>query len=140
MKESTDKSDPHEELTGQIIKAAMNVSNALGCGFFERVYENALALELRSMGLQVAQQTPLQVTYRDETVGEYVADLIADHTVLVETKATTEDHPTSVAQTLNYLKATGLPVGLLFNFGRPRVSYRGLAFDPDTRARKPGLG
>ena len=116
----------HEELTEKIIRGSFAVSNTLGCGFLEKVYENALVVELRRMGLRVAQQAPVRVVYAEQTVGEYVADVIVEGAVLVEIKATVEDHPIYVAQTLNYLKATRLPVGLLINFGQPRLQYRRL--------------
>ena len=116
----------HEELTEKIIRGSFAVSNMLGCGFLEKVYENALVVELRRMGLRVAQQAPVRVVYAEQTVGEYVADVIVEGAVLVEIKATVEDHPIYVAQTLNYLKATRLPVGLLINFGQPRLQYRRL--------------
>ena len=120
---------PHRDLTEKIIKAAFHVSNTLGCGFLEKVYENALTVSLRKAGLEVARQVPVRVLYLEETVGEYVADLVIERAVLVEVKASAEDHPVYVAQTLNYLKATGLPVALLLNFGRPRLSYRRLVLD-----------
>lgn len=121
----------HGELSGRIIKAAFHVSNTLGCGFLEKVYENALVVGLKQMHLDVAQQVPVRILYLDQTVGDYIADVIVERKVLVEVKATAEDHPVYVAQTLNYLKATGLPVGLLLNFGRPRLSYRRLVMDKD---------
>ena len=96
----------------------------MGCGFLEKVYENAMGVALEQEGLQVAQQIPLRVHFEGVLVGEYVADIIVERTVLVEVKAT-EDNPTLyAAQVLNYLKATGLPVGLLINFGRPKLNYR----------------
>ena len=119
--------DVHADVTEKILKAAFAVSNVLGCGFLEKVYENALVVEMERLGLRVAQQVPIRVMFRGQTVGEYVADLIVDSAVIVEVKATGEDHPLYVAQTLNYLRATGLPVGLLLNFGRPKLSYRRLA-------------
>jgi GxxExxY protein len=115
---------PHQELTRAIIGAAFEVSNALGCGFLEKVYENALAAELKRQGLKLAQQVPIRVIYKETTVGEYVADMIVEAAVLVEAKATPEHHPIYAAQTLNYLKATQLPVGLLLNFGQPRLDVR----------------
>ena len=118
---------PHKELTNQIIRAAFQVSNTLGCGFLEKVYENALAVELRSQDLNVQQQVPVRVLYRGQTVGDYCVDMIVQRTVLIETKAAEKDSPIFIAQTLNYLKATGLPVGLVLNFGQPRLSYRRLA-------------
>jgi len=124
---------PHEELTGRIIKAAFEVSNTLGCGFLEKVYENALALEVRAAGHQVQQQVPIRVLYRGQTVGDYCADMIVERAVLVETKATEKDNPLFAAQVLNYLRATGLPVGLLLNFGQPRLSYRRLVWGRNLR-------
>jgi len=115
---------PHRELTRTIIGAAFEVSNTLGCGFLEKVYENALAAELRSRGLRVVQQMPVRVIYKETTVGDYVADMIVEATVLIETKATPEHNAIYGAQVLNYLKATQLPVGLLVNFGRPRLDVR----------------
>ncbi len=114
---------PHREVTERVLAGAFQVSNALGCGFLEKVYENAMVVELRKANLSCAQQVPLRVLYDDVTVGEYVADLIVEGAVLVEVKATEEDHPVFTAQILNYLRATRLPVGLLLNFGRPRLSY-----------------
>ena len=116
----------HEELTGKILQIAFDVANGLGCGFLEKVYENALAVGLRQAGLKVSQQIPVRVLYRGQTVGEYVADMVVGGAVLVEVKATEQQHPIYIAQTLNYLKATGLPVGLLLNFGRPKLAYKRL--------------
>lgn len=128
MNADGEKRFPHEALTGQIIAAAFDVSNALGCGFLEKVYENALTVELRHRGLSTTRQVPIRVVYRDETVGDYVADLIVERTVLVEIKATEDHKPVYTAQTLNYLRATRLPVALLINFGRPRLWYKRYVF------------
>jgi len=137
-----DKSYPHEEVTGEIIAAAFEVSNTLGCGFLEKVYENALTVEIRHRGLPVDQQVPIRVVYRDETVGDYVADLIVARTVLVEVKATILHQSVFIAQTLNYLRATRLPVALLLNFGQPRLRYKRLvltdAAQPVPEVEKPG--
>ena len=121
----------HWELSRSIIKAAFHVSNTLGCGFLEKVYENALVVGLKQMHLDVAQQVPVRILYLGQTVGDYTADLIVERKVLVEVKATAEDHPVHVAQTLNYLRATGLSVGLVMNFGRPHLSYRRLVMDKE---------
>ena len=117
----------HEELTGRILRCAFRVQNTLGCGFLEKVYENAMMVALDKEGLDAAQQVPLRVHYEDVLVGEYVADIIVERTVLLEIKATEENPPVYVAQVLNYLKATNLPVGLLINFGLPKLRYRRLA-------------
>ena len=118
---------PHEDITGRVLKCAFDVQKTLGCGFLEKVYENAMMAAFGEEGLEAAQQVPLRAHYRGVLVGDYVADIIVARVVLVEIKATQENPPIYVAQVLNYLKATGLPVGLLLNFGRPRLYYRRLA-------------
>jgi len=116
----------HRDLTEQIIGAAMEVHNTLGSGFLEKVYENALVVELRLRGLAVEQQDSTDVRYKGRVVGQYVADILVEGLVVLELKALdklTGDHE---AQVLNYLKATGLKVGLLINFGRPRLEWERL--------------
>jgi GxxExxY protein len=112
------------EITQQIIGAAFKVSNALGCGYLEKVYENALAHELRKAGLKVAQQHPIPVHYDGVLVGDFYADLLVEEEVLVELKAVRTFDPVHEAQCLNYLKGTGLQVCLLMNFGKPRVEVK----------------
>ena len=116
-----------DQLTGQIIGCAYTVSNALGSGFLEKVYENALVHELRKQGLSVDQQHPISVQYDGVAVGEYVADIIVEQKVLVELKAVSELNEIHSAQCLNYLNATGLKTCLLLNFGRPKVELRRLS-------------
>jgi GxxExxY protein len=111
-------------ITAGIIGAAQQVSSRLGCGFLEKVYENALRVELRRRGLQVDQQRPVEVRYCDEVVGYYVADLMVEGTVVVELKATRGIDPVHEAQCMNYLRASGKSVCLLLNFGRPRLEVR----------------
>ena len=111
-------------LTSQIIRCAHEVSNSLGCGFLEKVYENALAHEIQKAGLRVIQQHPVQVFYDGVVVGEYVADLLVEDAVLVELKAAKNIDRVHLAQCLNYLKASGLRVCLLLNFGRPQVEIK----------------
>jgi GxxExxY protein len=118
----------HRELTDRTIGAAMSVSNELGIGFLEKVYENALRIELKDQGLSVEQQKSLEVVYKGEPVGDYVADLIVDDTVIIELKCADSISKAHNAQLLNYLKATGIRVGLLFNFGTPRLGIRRLVF------------
>jgi GxxExxY protein len=108
----------HERLTGAVIAAAYEVHNDLGFGFAEKVYENALACELRERGIAFEQQVPLQVHYKGTLVGDYVADLIVDGRVIVETKAVKHLDPAHEVQVVNYLKATGTEIGLLVNFGQ----------------------
>jgi len=90
------------------------------------VYENAMMVALKREGLNARQQVPLRVHHQTVLVGEYVADIVVEGAVLVETKATEENPPIYVAQVLNYLKASKLAVGLLLNFGRPKLYYRRL--------------
>ncbi len=116
----------YEEMTGTILRVAFDISNELGCGFLEKVYENAMAIGLRADGMKVEQQVPLHVKYLGQTVGDYVADMIVGDTVIVEIKATEQHNPIYLAQTLNYLKATNLDVGLLLNFGSPKLAYKRL--------------
>ena len=112
------------ELSEQIIGCAFAVANTLGPGFLEKVYGNALAFELRSQNLAVQQQRAIIVKYREVIVGEYSADLIVENAIIIELKATKAIDPAHAAQCRNYLKATGLRLCLLINFGAPRVEVR----------------
>lgn len=116
--------DNNDEFTEAIIACAYQVSNSLGCGFLEKVYENALTHELRKQGYSVAQQHPIFVRYDGVVVGDYVADLLVSDRVIIEIKAVSDLNQIHAAQTLNYLKATGIQVALLFNFGKPRIEVR----------------
>ncbi|MFG0243678.1 MAG: GxxExxY protein [Phycisphaerales bacterium JB054] len=111
------------KLTEGVIGAAYAVHNALGFGFLEKVYENSLAHELRKRGFVVEQQVGCPVRYDGRVVGEYVSDLVVEGRVLVELKAIRELDDAHLAQCLNYLAATGLPLCLLINFGR-RVTVK----------------
>ena len=102
------------------------MSGTLGVGFLEKVYENALAHELRKAGLSVAQQRGIAVMYDGVIVGDYAVDLLVEDQVLVELKVVRALEAVHAAQGLNYLKATGLPLCLLLNFGRPRLEVRRL--------------
>ncbi len=116
----TDKSVSNE-LTRRVIGCAFTVLNTLGPGFLEKVYENALAWELRDAGLGVEQQYGVTVTYKGQIVGEYWTDLLVEGRLLVEPKAASALGPAHHAQCVNYLKATGLQLCLLLNFGNPRL-------------------
>jgi GxxExxY protein len=108
----------HSDITDKIIKAFYKVYNTLGYGFLEKVYENALFIELDAMGLSVEKQEEIQVYYEGKEVGEYYADLMVEECVIVELKAAEilcEEHE---FQLINYLKATEIEVGLLLNFGK----------------------
>ncbi|MGE5475117.1 MAG: GxxExxY protein [Bacteroidales bacterium] len=111
-------------LTEAIIGAAFAVSNALGHGFLEIVYQNALVEELACQGFAVAKERPYPVFYRGKTVGNYVADIVVEDSVIVELKAIEQLAPTHRAQLLNYLKASNLPVGLLLNFGTAKLQMK----------------
>ncbi len=115
----------HVDITDRILKAFYAVYNTLGYGFLEKVYANALLIELRKLGLKALAQAPIRVFYAREVVGEYFADLVVEDAVIVELKAVqalTEEHD---AQLLNYLKATRFEVGLLLNFGpKPQVKRK----------------
>jgi GxxExxY protein len=113
-----------DQITQAIIGCAYTVSNTLGSGFLEKVYENALAHELRKQGLNVASQHPLKVYYDGVVVGEYWADLLVEEQVIVELKTVKALDEVHMAQCLNYLRASGLPVCLLINFHKPRVEIK----------------
>jgi GxxExxY protein len=114
-------------LSGRVIGCAFRVINTLGAGFPEKVYENALAYELREAGLAVVQQHGITVHYAGVVVGEYAADLLVEGIVMVELKAVRALDTAHAAQCMNYLKATGLRLCLLLNFGRPRLEIRRFA-------------
>ncbi|MBF8282217.1 MAG: PDDEXK 3 family protein [Anaerolineales bacterium] len=118
----------HSEITEQIIAAFYTVYNTLGYGFLEKVFENALVIELRRRGLRVVQQMPITVYYTGEVVGEYFADLLVADLVIVEIKAVKALLVEHEAQLLNYLKATPYEVGLLLNFG-PKPEHKRRAFE-----------
>ena len=113
-------------ISERIIGCAFAVGDELGSGFVEKVYENALALELRIAGLAAEQQHGIAVLYKGVTVGMYAADLLVEGSVIVELKAVRELDDTHRAQCLNHLKATGLRVCLLISFGKPRVEVKRL--------------
>ena len=108
----------HKDITSKIIQAFYKVYNTLGYGFLEKVYENAMRIEIGKSGLSVEQQKNIKVFYDFEQVGDYYADLLVENLVIVELKAAEticDEHET---QLLNYLKATDIEVGLLINFGK----------------------
>jgi len=111
-------------VTESILGCAFRVSNGLGSGFLEKVYENALAHELVKAGHECLQQHRIEVRYDSVVVGEYVADLLVDQCVMVELKAVRGLDDVHMAQCLNYLKATGLSVCLLLNFGNPELQVK----------------
>jgi GxxExxY protein len=114
------------DVTERILGASFKVLNTLGAGFLEKVYENALSIELRRNELSVENQKIIRISYEGTIVGEYQADMVVNGKVIVECKATSNLDPVHEAQLINYLKASGLHVGLLINFGRPKLMYRRL--------------
>jgi GxxExxY protein len=119
----------HQGITEQILGACFDVSKELGAGFLESVYQKALLVALQQRGLQVVSQAPLEVTFRGQCVGTFFADVLVESVVIVELKAVDALLPEHQTQVINYLRATGIPVGLLVNFGRPRIQYRRLYWD-----------
>jgi GxxExxY protein len=126
---NTDPTEVKEkELTERIIGIFYKVFNALGYGFLEKVYENAMIIELERERVPVISQAPIKVSYEGKVVGEYFADMLVDGKVIVEIKAGQSLAPEHEAQLLNYLKATDAEVGLLLNFG-PKPQVKRKVFD-----------
>jgi len=121
MKSHGDKEYLHKELTGDIIDSAFKVHNALGCGLLEKVYSNALVWDLELKKRKALTQKEFNVVYRDKVVGLYYADLVVDDQVIVEVKSVEKIDDVHRAQLLNYLRISGIQVGLLMNFARPKL-------------------
>ena len=113
----------HSDVTGKIIKAFYKVYNTLGYGFLEKVYENAMLIELRKMGSVCSNQLPVKVYYDHHIVGDYVADILVETVVILELKAIEALAPIHETILVNYLKATEMEVGLLMNFG-PKPEFK----------------
>jgi len=119
--------DEHADLNAiseKIIGSAFTVGNSLGCGFLEKVYENALAHELSKQGIEVGQRQEIRVIYDNVEVGKYEADLVVQGKIIVELKAVRDLNEIHRAQCMNYLRATGFRLCLLINFGNPRVEVK----------------
>lgn len=116
--------DNLNKLSERVIGCAFRVHNTLGCGFLEKVYENALVHELKKNMLSVEQQKSVKVMYDGIVAGEYVADILIESVIILELKASKEIDNIHEAQLLNYLKATGLNLGLILNFGQPKLQIR----------------
>ena len=112
------------KLSEKVIGAAFEVSNVLGAGFLEKVYENALNIELSKREIKTQKQAPLKVYYKGELVGDYFADILAEDKIIIEIKTVKELDSIHLAQCLNYLKITGLKLCLLINFSKPKVEIR----------------
>ncbi len=115
---------PFAPLTAQILESAFEVSNELGVGFLESVYEGALFIALTDKNLRVERQVPIKVRFRNQLIGQFIADLLVEDQIIVELKAVKTLASEHSAQVLNYLKATGKPVAMLINFGSPKLEYR----------------
>jgi GxxExxY protein len=115
-----------DELTSKILEAGFEVNKELGAGFLESVYEKALMVVLKQKGLNAASQVPLQVKFRGVIVGEFYADILVENKVLLELKAVSRILPAHKAQVINYLKAIGIEIGLLLNFGNAKLEYNRL--------------
>ena len=114
----------YEAITNKILEACFEVSNELGIGYLESVYEKALLIALRQKGLRAESQVPLQVMFRGEIVGEFFVDILVEEKVLIELKVASGLSKENFAQIINYLKATEIEIGLLINFGTPKIEYR----------------
>jgi len=108
----------YSDITDKIIKAFYKVYNTLGYGFLEKIYENAMCIELEKTGLKYLKQHPIDVFYDDKQVGSYYADIIVENKVIIELKAAENICEEHEAQLTNYLRATEIEVGLLLNFGK----------------------
>jgi GxxExxY protein len=124
MSESSQSELILKDVTYQVLAAAYEVHNILGHGFLENVYEKALLKELNARGLKAESQKGITVTYKNEEVGSYYADILVNGEVILELKAVDNLSKTHEAQLLNYLKASGRRVGLLINFGKQRVEHK----------------
>ncbi len=116
----------YKDLTREIMDSVFKVHNALGCGLLEKVYENALAWDLELKEKNVTSQHAFNVLYRDKEVGKYYADLVVGDSVIVEVKSVEKIDDVHRAQILNYLRISGLRVGLLLNFAKPKLEYQRL--------------
>ena len=114
----------YEEITNNILAACFEVSKDLGAGFLESVYQNALVIVLHEKGLTLERDHPLAVSFHGQIVGQFYADIMVEDKIILELKAVSALTDIHKAQVINYLKATGIEVGLLINFGNPKLEYR----------------
>lgn len=116
----------YKELSYKIIELSLEVHNELGCGFLEKVYENALMLLLDREKIPARQQAPADVYFQGKVIGQYFADILVDNKLILELKTVDVITNIHIAQVLNYLRATGMKLGLILNFGKPRFEYKRL--------------
>ena len=114
----------NNNLSRRVIGCALEVSNTLGPGFFEKIYEKALCIEFEKNGIYFQSQKPVNIIYKGSLVGEYITDIIVEDKLLLELKAVSALCSEHEAQLMNYLKASGLSVGLLLNFGKPKLGIK----------------
>jgi len=114
----------YKQLSYDIMSAALTVHKKLGHGFLEKIYENALAIELKNHNILFRQQAPIKVFYENKLIGEYAADILVDDKIIIELKAAEEISNIHKAQLINYLRATNLRLGIIINFGKPRLEYK----------------
>ena len=116
----------YKDLSYKVIELALKVHNELGCGFLEKVYENALMILLDREGIPAKQQAPTDVYFQNKVVGQYFADILVDNKLILELKTVDTIANVHKAQILNYLRATGIKLGLILNFAKPRLEYKRL--------------
>jgi GxxExxY protein len=116
----------YKDLSYKIIELALEVHNELGCGFLEKVYENALMVLLNRENISAKQQAPIDVYFQSKVVGQYFADILVDDKLILELKTVDAIANIHKAQVLNYLRATGIRLGLILNFAKPRFEYKRL--------------
>jgi len=116
----------HRDLSYKVIELALEVHNELGCGFLEKVYENALMTLLEREGIPAKQQAPADVYFQNKVVGQYFADILVDNKLILELKVVEVISNVHKAQVLNYLRATGMKLGLILNFAKPKLEYKRL--------------
>ena len=126
---------PHSDISEIIIGCCFEIMKELGAGFLEKIYKNALFIAMKQKGLTVLAEQSFEVVFRNHRIGTYVADLVVENAIVVELKCCASLLPEHQAQVINYLKASGTPVGLLVNFGHQKLEYKRL-HHPDKWAEK----
>ena len=127
----------HGDITQKILEACFEVTHELGAGFLESVYQNALEIALRQKDLKVKSQHPAVVVFRGQNVGQFYMDFVVEDKVIVEIKSASALLPEHHAQVINYLRATNLEIGLLINFGKPKLEYKRLYKSPKLTPTPP---
>jgi GxxExxY protein len=119
----------YKELSYKITKLALEVHNELGCGFLEKIYENAMMMLFEREKISARQQAPADVFFHEKVIGEYFADILVDNKIILELKTVDAISNAHIAQVLNYLRATGIKLGIIMNFGNPKFTYKRLVYD-----------